>query len=49
LLRDAGDAAVTREAEAIERETERLKLLTVNREDVLEDLVSGSYPSKSES
>ena len=38
LLRNVGDAAVTREAEAIQRETERLKLLTTSRDDVLDEV-----------
>ena len=38
LLRQSTDAAVTREAEAVERETDRLKLFTISRDGVLDEV-----------
>ena len=38
LLRQVGAAAVIREAEAIERDTDRLKLITTDRDAVLDEV-----------
>lgn len=46
LLRQVGDAAVLREAEAIQRDTERLKLITNDavRADVLDEVLAALTP-----